>query len=172
MRKPQLGRQQGQGLVEFAVIFPIFAFLLFAVIDGGLLMGRYNNINNAAKEGARLAAVGAQKSEIVTRVQRQAHGELDNTGSHPLSTSCGDYANPPAKTNVICVEWINGPSASPEPPGTVGSSVRVKVKYQYQFLTPIINWFGPGGWTVTACAVQRVEQSIKPVPVTGSGTSC
>ena len=162
--------QRGQGIVEFAVIFPIFAFLLFAVIDGGLLMGRYNNINNATKEGARLGATGGAtgKAEIVDRVQKQVHGDLDNTAKHPLSTNCGDYAIPPANTNVICVQWINGPTG--EAPGDLGSSVRVLVKYHYQFLTPIVNWIG-GGWTVTACAVQRLERSftrdlgLDPAPV-------
>jgi Flp pilus assembly protein TadG len=151
-------RQRGQGLIEFAVIFPIFAIILFAVIDGGLLMGRYNNINNAAKEGARLAAVGAAPSDIVTRVQQQAHGELDPNGSHALSTNCGDYASPPSNTNVICVQWITG--ANGELPGNVGSSVRVLVKYHYPFLTPIVNWIISGGWTIEACGVQRLERPV------------
>jgi len=146
--------QRGQGLIEFAVIFPFFALILFAVIDGGLLMGRYNNINNAAKEGARLGAVGAPPdgpNGIVKRVQQQAHGRLDSA-----STNCGDYASPPATTNVICVQWITG--ADGEAPGRVGSSVRVLVKYHYPFLTPILNWIGSGGWTIEACGVQRLER--------------
>jgi len=125
--------------------------LVFAVIDGGLLMGRYNNINNATKEGARLGAVGAPARDIVTRVQQQAHGELDGA-----STNCGDYAS--GSEDVICVQWITG--ANGESAGNVGSSVRVLAKYHYKFLTPIVNWFSGGGWTVTACAVQRLERSV------------
>jgi cell division septation protein DedD len=159
MMKSRL-REHGQGLVEFAVIFPIFAFLLFAVIDGGLLMGRYNNVNNATKEGARLGATGVSADLIVDRVKKQVHGDLDNTAKHPLTTNCGDYASPGANTNVICVQWITGPTG--EAPGELGSSVRVLVKYHYQFLTPIVNWIG-GGWTVTACAVQRLERPVASV---------
>lgn len=155
--------QSGQGIVEFAVIFPIFVFLVFAVIDGGLLMGRYNNMNNGAKEGARLGAVGAQQSDIVTRVEDQAHGNLDGA-----STNCGDWSSAAVK-KVVCVEWITG--ADGQQPGDVGSSVRVKVKYDYPFLTPIINWIGDG-WTIKTCAVQRLERPFDSPPNTSTDTSC
>ena len=36
--------QRGQGLVEFAVIFPLFMIFVSLMVDGGLLMGRYNNM--------------------------------------------------------------------------------------------------------------------------------
>lgn len=157
--------QRGQGLVEFAVIFPIFAFFLFAVIDGGLLMSRYNNVTNSAKEGARLGAVGANQSAIVDRVKQQMHGILDSG----LSTSCADMTNP-AKSKVVCVEWITGPPPGNIVAGQTGSTVRVKVKYTNKFLTPIINWLG-GNWTITECAVQRLERPISGVTV-GTGTSC
>jgi Flp pilus assembly protein TadG len=49
----------GQSLVEFALVFPIFILLVFGLID----MGRYAYVNStisqAAREGARLAAVEA-----------------------------------------------------------------------------------------------------------------
>ena len=63
----RLSRQDGQGLVEFAVVFPIFIFLVFMMIDGGLLMGRYSNINHAANEGARLLAVAGTGNESLVR---------------------------------------------------------------------------------------------------------
>lgn len=147
--------QRGQGLLEFAVIFPIFALLIFAVIDGGLLMGRYNNINNAAKEGARLGAVGADWDAIITRVQQQAHGELDTA-----STNCGDMAVD-SVGNVICVQWITGAETLGgvgAAPGEVGASVRVMLKYRYKLITPLINRIGH--WDITACAVQREERPV------------
>ncbi len=167
----RLAGQRAQGLVEFAVIFPIFAFLLFAVIDGGLLMGRYNNLSNGAKEGARLGAVSVNpgstaKTNIVQRVKDQAHGVL---GSSPSGT-CSDMTNN-AVSNVVCVEWISGPGGSPAA-GQVGSSVRVQVKYKNSFLTPLPNRILTD-WFVTECAVQRLEQPITPpAGSTGTGDSC
>jgi hypothetical protein len=155
----RIRRERGQGLVEFAVIFPIFAFLIFALVDGGLLMGRYNDVTNGAKEGARLAAVGAPKADIVARVQQQVHGILSSP-----STTCSDMTNN-AAPKVICVQWIYGPSG--ELPGQVGSSIRVKVKYKYKILTPlfkvpVLNTGGNPTWNETACAVQRLEQPVSP----------
>lgn len=156
MTQRRIQRQQhGQGLVEFAVIFPVFALVLFMILDGGLVMGRYNNITNSAKEGARLGAVGANATEIVARTKAQAHGYLDSV---PATGNCADLGSS-AVDDVICVQWVSGPDG--QSPGAVGSSVRVKIDHEYDFLTPIGGWT-IGGWTVKSCAIQRIEQSISP----------
>ena len=144
----RLSRQDGQGLVEFAVVFPIFMLLVMIVIDGGVLMGRYNNVNHAANEGARLLAVAGagddpafDPDEVRERVKDQAHGLLDDAGP------CGSGAP------EICLEWGLGPND--EAVGEVGSTVKVTLKYLYDPITPI-----PGfdGWEVEACAVARLER--------------
>jgi hypothetical protein len=149
-----LRRQRGQGLVEFAVIFPIFVAILFAIIDGSLLLGRYNNVNNSAKEGARLGAAGGDKTEVVDRAKDQAHGRLDTA-----STDCVDMGDD-AVDDVICVQWVSGPNG--ESPGQHGSSIRVKIKHKYEYLTPLPNWIGDGGITTTVCAIQRLDNSTSP----------
>lgn len=156
--------EKGQGLVEFAVIFPIFAVLLFVVIDGGLALGRYNNMQNSSKEGARLGAVGANHNEIVDRVREQAHGLLDDA-----SLDCADMDDDTVD-DVICVEWIEGPDN--EIPGRVGASVRVKVKFKHGYITPLPNVISDG-LSMTVCAVQRQEQSFSPPAASvGQGLSC
>ena len=56
MIRKRLAGERGQGIIECAVIFPIFVLLVFVVVDGGILMGRYGGVNHAADTGARLAA--------------------------------------------------------------------------------------------------------------------
>ena len=58
-RRGALGRtrEAGQGIAEFALVFPIIALLLFAMIDCGRAVYAYNTIAGAAREGARVAAV-------------------------------------------------------------------------------------------------------------------
>ena len=46
------GDARGQSLVEFALVFPIFVFLLFGLID----LGRYVYVTNAFNQSAREAA--------------------------------------------------------------------------------------------------------------------
>jgi hypothetical protein len=50
-------RQPGQALAEFALVFPIFAMAFFGVIVFGLSVFYQQQLTNAAREGARYAAV-------------------------------------------------------------------------------------------------------------------
>jgi len=165
MNVRRLHRQRGQGLVEFAVLLPIMGILIAAIIDGGLLMGRYNGTNHAATVGARFAAVqrgpaGSASRDIVARVKEYAPG---NAGDY--ATSCDFSANDAA----ICVEWLDGPNG--EAAGDVGSSICVAVKYHYPGLTPVISQ--RGGWDVKARVVQVQEQALSgSVPTPNSGSPC
>ena len=50
-------RERGQGLVEFALVFPVFILLLLGIFDLGRAVYAYNTIGDAAREGARVAIV-------------------------------------------------------------------------------------------------------------------
>ncbi len=150
------------------MIFPIFAFLLFVVIDGGILFGRYNDINNAAKEGARLGAVDSENPHIVARVQHQVHGILDSANVNGCSPTA--FGGAPKQ---ICVELVSGPEG--EQPGQLGSAVRVRIRYRYGLITPAFSMFGlDPAFNVEACAVQRLEQSFgsTDIPKMPSQSSC
>lgn len=156
-------RERGQGIVEFAAIFPVFIALVFVMIDGGLIMGRYNQVNHSAQEGARLAASGENHSDIVTRVRAQS---INLLGGVPARCS---------GPTQICVEWFAGPNSA----GEVGSYVRVIVRYDYNPITPIDQgMFGmlgfPNRWDVDACAIAQLERPFRPPAAnTRSGTpSC
>ncbi|MEO7117701.1 MAG: TadE family protein [Candidatus Limnocylindrales bacterium] len=51
------GRDRGQALVEFALVLPILATLLFGLLDVGRVVWAQDSISNAAREGARFAIV-------------------------------------------------------------------------------------------------------------------
>lgn len=48
---------RGQALVEFALVLPIFAIMLFGIIDFGRYVFTANSLNNGAREAARFASV-------------------------------------------------------------------------------------------------------------------
>lgn len=54
---------KGQGLVEFALILPIFLLIFVAIVDFGWVIFVKTNVNNAAREGARYYAVNEDSSE-------------------------------------------------------------------------------------------------------------
>jgi len=50
-------RTKGQALVEFALVFPLLAIILFGIIDLGRGIYMYNGVSQAAREIARSASV-------------------------------------------------------------------------------------------------------------------
>jgi TadE-like protein len=51
------GRPEGQSLVEFALVLPIFLVILIGVVDVGRAVWANNAVANAAREAARYAIV-------------------------------------------------------------------------------------------------------------------
>jgi hypothetical protein len=57
---------RGQAVVEFALVFPIFLVLLFAVIVIGLVIFYQQQLANAARQGARYAAISSVEAQCPT----------------------------------------------------------------------------------------------------------
>ena len=53
------GDQDGQGLVEIALVLPVFLLILFGILDVGRAVYTNSTLSQAAREGARLAAAEA-----------------------------------------------------------------------------------------------------------------
>ena len=50
-------KSKGQSLVEFALILPLFLFLVFAIIYCGMLFHDYSSLSSIARSAAREAAI-------------------------------------------------------------------------------------------------------------------
>jgi hypothetical protein len=57
--------QRGQAMVEMALILPILLLIIFGTIEFGRIYASDLMINNAAREGARAAALGAPDEDII-----------------------------------------------------------------------------------------------------------
>ena len=64
--------ERGASLVEFALVVPILLALVFGIIEFGWIFNGYITITGAAREGARLAAVGADIEVIEAAVENHA----------------------------------------------------------------------------------------------------
>ena len=60
-----LSGEKGASAVEFAIILPILVLLVFGIIQFGLVFNKYIAITHAAREGARLAAVGLYEEDPI-----------------------------------------------------------------------------------------------------------
>jgi Flp pilus assembly protein TadG len=61
MRKRQLANfvrvEDGQNIVEFALLLPILMWILMGIIQFGFIFAIYITLNNAVREGARLFCI-------------------------------------------------------------------------------------------------------------------
>ena len=56
-RRSRRAHRRGQALVEFALVFPVLVLILLGIFEVGRAVFAYNTLGNAAREGARVAAV-------------------------------------------------------------------------------------------------------------------
>jgi len=63
MKRRRLLEQRGEELVEFAIASVLFMTLLFLILQGGILIWRYNMLASYAQAGARWAAVRGSTSD-------------------------------------------------------------------------------------------------------------
>lgn len=56
--------EDGQDIIEFAIILPLLLLLLLGIIQAGILGWNYNTVSNAAREGARYAIVHPPAADI------------------------------------------------------------------------------------------------------------
>jgi Flp pilus assembly protein TadG len=79
-------RDRGSVAVEFALLLPILLLLVFGVVDFGRAISAQITLTQAAREGARLAALGQPNSTVVSRAQAAATGLSPVTVT--VTTSC------------------------------------------------------------------------------------
>ncbi len=126
----QRERDRGAAAVEFALVLPILLVLVFGIIDFGRAYMAQISLTQAAREGARLSALGRPSGEVTSRVQ--------------------DAAQPLTGVAV-------SPGGCPATPGLTDRTT-VTATLQFQYLTPLPAFagFGSGGTiTLTGRGVMR-----------------
>jgi Flp pilus assembly protein TadG len=100
-------------MLEFALVIPIFIFVLYGLIAFGLMLSAKQTVTNAASEGAR-AAVGATGDPVGTAKARVKQA---------MSTYSG--------YDVDDANQFNAVSAACPAPATTHQCITVKVTYPY-----------------------------------------
>src|SRR5438309_9867382 len=77
-KRIQIRNEQGQTMTEFALVLPVLALILFAVIQFGIVFNNYITLTDATRAGARKAAVSRQdanrNSDVVSAIRSSASG--------------------------------------------------------------------------------------------------
>ena len=136
---------RGAEIVEFALIFPLLLLVMFGIVDFGFLFQRYEVLTNAAREGARVAALpGYAQADVEARVRQYL------TASSMTAT--------PTFSAVILEKVKVG--AGGTPPCITLTGITVTYQHQFIALGGIIRLFGGSGFTtktLTATAKMRYE---------------
>jgi len=155
--RPSLRCRRGASFVEFALVLPLLLALLFGIIECGFLFKDQMAVQQAAREGARAAAVARPVAEIGARVVAGATTLTPNALTHDVMSR---YYNTGAWTAWVTVGDKTDGSGQNDAPA--GGQVRVRGYYTHTLLTgPLFaNLIGrPGASTMPmyAAGVMRRE---------------
>jgi len=142
MRNHQRSSGTGQGLVEFALVFPVFILMLFGLLDVGRYVYMNSVLSQAAREGARVAAAE------VSWIGKTTTNDPSCVASAALITG----SNPGAH---VCPATVTGASNSLQSDVTAAANRMVgpfgAVNHVYFNCQPA-GTVPPANWTNTACA--------------------
>jgi len=72
----EIDREEGAAAVEFALIVGLLAILVFGLLEYGLAFWQVQNLRAAAREGARIAAVRGNNTQISSAMVQASAGSL------------------------------------------------------------------------------------------------
>jgi Flp pilus assembly protein TadG len=177
-------RQRGQSIVEFALVLPILATILCAILEFGLAFDADMTLESASREGARVAASlgndgtqgvcpnataeAAVDPAIVRAVQASLQGAAVDMTSVQVWIFGSDAAGG-ANTSINKYSWVVASSSFVKQSGTytacgrhdgtfgggIYDSVAVKVLYTYTSRTGLLAIFS-GGLPMSAQAVMPI----------------
>jgi Flp pilus assembly protein TadG len=174
-RKPRRRLQSGQGILEFALVFPILVLILVSVLQFAFILGAQIGITNAVREAARAGSI------LVTSNPAQAttngtwtYQQLTNTllPSYVQSYRSSSVVSSGTPRTEVCY------TTYADPAGTTQVNLKVEAQYSHPLFLPIISTILDGfdgtidgGLRIGAAEEIRVENpSDAPAPTLGSPT--
>jgi Flp pilus assembly protein TadG len=141
-------RERAQSLVEFALVLPLLAVFLLAIVDFAWVLRSYVTITNAGREGARYGVTCKTDTDIQNRVV--------TLSSDLLSTSDVSVAFTPSGNPCASGTYPTNPPTD--------ASVEVEVTYTYEWITPLAGMAKmlsggviPTDLTLTSKSIMRFE---------------
>ena len=97
--------ERGAAAVELAIILPVILLIVVGILEFGREYSRYQVLQGAAREGARLAAVRADPDTVIARVY-EASDPYAPSASPSVSTSSGaSQCDVLTKGEAVTVSW-------------------------------------------------------------------
>jgi Flp pilus assembly protein TadG len=155
------GRSRGQGLVEFALVIPLFMLVVVGIIEFGFFFFVYSSVNTAAREASRYGA-GAANSEYGVPYYQ------DCQGIRNAAKRIGTYSG--LTDDQIQIGYDSGPETNQDwtqcLPGTLASGVnstlgdRVVVRITVAY-KPIVSMLGFPSIDVTGVSARTILRELE-----------
>lgn len=126
-RKAKRHGEEGAAAIEFAIVAGLLFMLVFGIIDFGFGFHTWNGTAQAAREGARQAAVESNIAAIEART-RAAANFLDQS-KMDVDVTCSRGGS---VFGACASTWAEG------------DYIRVSVDYRYPYITPLPGMVGLG----------------------------
>ena len=142
-----LGDASGQGLVEFALLAPLFLLIVTGFIQFAVALNFWLDMQRVANKGARSAIVNcgvAANPQCGTNLASYLSAQIISQGNSPSVEICYVTPDPANKEGNLDPNWKPGR----------GDSIRVSLKQRYQF-SAIVKL---GSVNLLARVTQRLEQ--------------
>jgi Flp pilus assembly protein TadG len=150
--------KNGQALVEFALVAPLFFILLFAIVDLGVVFYVNLTMQHAVRQGTRYAVTGRsdlgtdQRSALIQMIKDSSNGLYDKNLHVPKDPVI----------SVIIPGQVTFSNYSGTPttgdPGKPGDIIVVSLTYTWPLITPILQPFFPGAeYTFTVKSTMKKE---------------
>jgi len=153
------GFRKGATMVEMAIVVPFLVLLVFGIFEVGLLMKDYLGLNQAAREGARIASIGSPLSTIDARIMASAPSidvsRMTWSGEWRAYDSSGTWG----PWTVLADEGYGSDLRNDAKPG---SQVKISVELEHQLVTGQVMDFlsdadKPGTVTLGSSMILRRE---------------
>jgi Flp pilus assembly protein TadG len=172
MRLRSRSCDDGQALVEFAFVAPIFFLILFGIIQLGLIFGGQNYLVNTVREVARYAA----PYRVIDDAGATTTCSTVASSLTTLLRSSGLTADPSSNRTfpTVTYKWNPEPGTSPT---TYYVTVTVRAEYKFPLYVPIVGNFidnmdGVHDNNIRLSAQEEMRVENDPLASTDGTVSC
>ena len=135
-KKKKDKREDGQAMVEFALVLPIFLLILCGIVDFGWLFYNQLSLNNACREGARYAVVNTAEGSDTQAIKNH----IENLTTNVFANDGVD----------IDIEYTS--QGDPK-----NGDIKVTLEADISFFTPVLSTFLGKEKTITSTVIMKVE---------------
>ncbi len=133
-RNAPLAVENGQTIVEFALVAPLLIVLILGILQGGIAFNHYLVVTDAARAASREAIVARVSGVSVATIQQTAKNAAGDLDQSKLNVTVSDPTDPTLTT--------------------AGSSVTVTVTYPFSI--NLLGWVVSSG-NLTSSMTDRLE---------------